>query len=296
MHQNTDISAPTIHKVMLKQLRFATSKITMTQAYLGTGIILKQKRDPTMNCDPWSRIIMPLQGETECIYSRQGKRCQTLIRPGQCFYFSPMTSSMEIWKHRCRYLGVVYRENTMRLIYVDHPGGKNRRRPVPATYYHTTVPLSEPGTHIKQAIDVMCKEQVDSLDATSLISILLNQSLIHLQNDTLSTETVNNTAHRRWRTVMEYLINHYSEPITRDSVAGALKMHPNYLSILAQNQTGLPFQKHLENIRLERACQILTATSLKLEAIAQLCGYSNCDYFIKVFKRVKGITPGHYRT
>ncbi len=46
---------------------------------------------------------------------------------------------------------------------------------------------------------------------------------------------------------------------------------------------------------MNQANRLLKSTNLKIYEIAQECGYSNSNYFTKVFKEVTGISPAEYR-
>ena len=46
---------------------------------------------------------------------------------------------------------------------------------------------------------------------------------------------------------------------------------------------------------MDLAIDLLTNTNLRVDEIANHCGYENSTYFIKVFKKVQGISPSKYR-
>ena len=54
--------------------------------------------------------------------------------------------------------------------------------------------------------------------------------------------------------------------------------------------------KYLRELRISQACRLLmTKSDHTLQEIAQMAGYSNNNYFGKVFKAEKGISPDKYR-
>jgi AraC-like DNA-binding protein len=53
--------------------------------------------------------------------------------------------------------------------------------------------------------------------------------------------------------------------------------------------------QHLTSLRIERACQLLSATADKVEAIAQQVGFENASVFSRAFKRWVGRSPSAYR-
>ena len=52
------------------------------------------------------------------------------------------------------------------------------------------------------------------------------------------------------------------------------------------------FPKHS---RMKAALQLLKSTRLQVQSIAQLCGYSDPNYFTRQFRRFYGVTPLQYR-
>ncbi|HEV8246936.1 MAG TPA: helix-turn-helix domain-containing protein, partial [Polyangiaceae bacterium] len=55
------------------------------------------------------------------------------------------------------------------------------------------------------------------------------------------------------------------------------------------------FESYVLQLRLERAKQMLTGTSLNVEGISGLCGFRNRVHFHRVIKRALGVTPIEYR-
>jgi len=77
--------------------------------------------------------------------------------------------------------------------------------------------------------------------------------------------------------------------------AKMLNFNANYLSELFSKEVGMPLTEYVQQHRLQKAKQLLEHTNLKLEVIAQQCGFSNAHYFIRIFKKHTGITPKQYR-
>lgn len=87
----------------------------------------------------------------------------------------------------------------------------------------------------------------------------------------------------------------YNENIT----LGTLTPEPNYslpyLSKLFKEKTGLTFRDYLHKVRCEEACRLLANTNEKIQNISKLVGYSDTDYFSKIFKENIKTTPGTFR-
>jgi len=83
--------------------------------------------------------------------------------------------------------------------------------------------------------------------------------------------------------------------VSLESVAGKLGLHPSYLSRLVKEKTGKTFTDYLTQVRLDKSLTLLRTTKEPLASIAVRIGYSNANYFIKVFKEQFGCTPGNAR-
>ena len=52
--------------------------------------------------------------------------------------------------------------------------------------------------------------------------------------------------------------------------------------------------EYLNFFRVESACERILKAEESITEIAFLCGFSDFSYFIKVFKKYKGVTPSQY--
>ena len=94
---------------------------------------------------------------------------------------------------------------------------------------------------------------------------------------------------------LDYVKNHFSEPISLSSVADWLAITPQYLSKRFVHETNGNFIDYLNNYRLEQAQIMLSETKFQINEIARKTGYSDAKYFCTIFKKKTGITPNQYR-
>ncbi len=94
---------------------------------------------------------------------------------------------------------------------------------------------------------------------------------------------------------IEYIRTHYQEGISLEKTAETLNITPEYLSMLFKREMGMNFSVFLKEFRISHAKRLLKGTDMKIYEVAQECGYSNSNYFTKVFKEVTGISPAEYR-
>ncbi len=83
--------------------------------------------------------------------------------------------------------------------------------------------------------------------------------------------------------------------IQRDAVAAAVGVSPSHFSFLVRRETGMTFTELLNQMRVDRAAELLLKPKLPLASIASKCGFSDQSYFTKVFRRYRGQTPLKYR-
>ncbi|MBR1676884.1 MAG: helix-turn-helix transcriptional regulator [Clostridia bacterium] len=93
--------------------------------------------------------------------------------------------------------------------------------------------------------------------------------------------------------IVRYITSH-SDTATLDGVAKQFCYHPNYISSLLHKQTGKTFTKILLDERMKKALLLLKNTTLSIEEIAAMLGYSDNSNFYKAFKDYYGSTPREY--
>ena len=62
-----------------------------------------------------------------------------------------------------------------------------------------------------------------------------------------------------------------------------------------QKATGTTPQEYVTGLRLKKAKQLLTESNLKIQNIAELCGFSNAYYFSNFFKKNCQMSPTEFR-
>ena len=95
--------------------------------------------------------------------------------------------------------------------------------------------------------------------------------------------------------IVRYLETHYSEDIRLSKLAEKYHITNSHLCRCFKQKTGTTFTAYLVDVRLQKAKQLLTSTSLHISEIAENCGFDNYFYFARLFKRKAGLTPTQYR-
>ena len=79
------------------------------------------------------------------------------------------------------------------------------------------------------------------------------------------------------------------------SLSGMLDVSPNHLSACIKKYAGETFINILIRRRMEAARELLTSSDLKIQEIAQRCGYTDQHYFSYCFKKYCGVSPNAMR-
>ncbi|MEK4518437.1 helix-turn-helix domain-containing protein [Paenibacillus sp. FSL H8-0122] len=103
------------------------------------------------------------------------------------------------------------------------------------------------------------------------------------------------TGHPQVDRIIDYISEHYAQEHTLGELARLVNMEQTYVSNLFKKKTGLTLTNFTQKVRIEAAVHQLLHTSLPVSAISCACGFSNDNYFNKVFKRWTGKTPSDFR-
>ncbi len=93
----------------------------------------------------------------------------------------------------------------------------------------------------------------------------------------------------------EYIDKYYYKGISLDDVSREVDISPYYFSKLFKEDTGENFIYYLTSIRIEKAKQLLKNQSLSVKEIGIKVGYSDPNYFSRIFKKNMGKTPTEYK-
>lgn len=94
---------------------------------------------------------------------------------------------------------------------------------------------------------------------------------------------------------LRYIREHACDPCDINDVLSTLPVSRRWLEIAFKKHLGRPPHAELTRVRLERACHLLQATSLPVDAIARQVGYPHPQNFVKTFRQQMNITPAAYR-
>lgn len=97
------------------------------------------------------------------------------------------------------------------------------------------------------------------------------------------------------RKAVDFLHAHYHEQISLNEVAEHAFVSTYYISRMFKRETGKNFVDYLNDIRIEKAKELLKDVSLKNYEVAEKVGIPDAHYFSRLFKKHVGLTPTEFR-
>lgn len=97
------------------------------------------------------------------------------------------------------------------------------------------------------------------------------------------------------REILSYLKENCTGEISLSAAASRFHMSEKYFSRFFKKTFSLTYVDYVNQLRIERAADLLTHSDLPVTEIALRCGFSSCSYFNRRFKELTGVTPRAYR-
>lgn len=124
-----------------------------------------------------------------------------------------------------------------------------------------------------------------------LLGIILKNKL-YVKNNTQTKKTKEKFI--QFKNVISLIENEYKNPLSLDDLSKASGMSPKYFCRFFREMSSKTPMEYLNYYRIETACEKLLETELSVTEIALDCGFNDLSYFIKTFKKHKGLTPRKY--
>lgn len=100
---------------------------------------------------------------------------------------------------------------------------------------------------------------------------------------------------RSVREAMNYIHQHYHEPISRSVLAEHVAITERYLTLCFRQELGITPMMYLNRYRVKQAKLLLAKGNQSITDVALDVGFSDSSYFNRVFKQETGITPGAFQ-
>lgn len=97
------------------------------------------------------------------------------------------------------------------------------------------------------------------------------------------------------RKAKEYIDKHFQKDMSLDDISRELNISPYYFSKLFKEETGENFVEYVTGRRMNRAKQLLKNSEMSIKEVCAEAGYSDPNYFSRIFKKYQGVSPTEYK-
>ncbi|MDI4649823.1 response regulator [Cohnella hashimotonis] len=96
--------------------------------------------------------------------------------------------------------------------------------------------------------------------------------------------------------IMQYIRAHYHDDrLSINRMAEHLYLTPTYLCRIFKERTGKTINRHITEVRIEKAKEYLKDGRVKLSDVSSRVGYQSANHFTKLFKKMTGLNPSEFR-
>lgn len=95
--------------------------------------------------------------------------------------------------------------------------------------------------------------------------------------------------------IINYITFNLTADLSLNAISEEFLLNSSYLSTLFKKETGMTLTNFVNNKRIEHAIYLLNTTQSAIQDIAAQCGINDVNYFTKLFKKLKQMTPTQYR-
>lgn len=95
--------------------------------------------------------------------------------------------------------------------------------------------------------------------------------------------------------VIQYIHQHYTEPLRADQLAKLAHMSTNHFHRFLKQRTEQTFTELVNQLRIGKACALLINSDQPISSISDVCGFNNISNFNRRFLQIKKSTPSAFR-
>ena len=95
--------------------------------------------------------------------------------------------------------------------------------------------------------------------------------------------------------ILSYIERKYMKDLSVQEIAGYFGYSEAYFCKLFKQHFGHSFVTYLTDFRMKKAEDLMRTSRLSIKEIGRTVGYPDPNYFTKVFRRVRGVSPSEYR-
>lgn len=99
----------------------------------------------------------------------------------------------------------------------------------------------------------------------------------------------------RIKVMLQYIQEHYNGALALAKIAESANLSENECLRCFRSMIGSTPIQYVKQVRIQKAAELLISTDRKISDIGAECGFQEMSYFAKIFRELKGCTPGAFR-
>jgi signal transduction histidine kinase/DNA-binding response OmpR family regulator/ABC-type sugar transport system substrate-binding protein len=123
----------------------------------------------------------------------------------------------------------------------------------------------------------------------------VDETLQHVEATLAHRRSLGAETQRVVRKALAYMHEHYAEPVSRGEVAAYVGLSQGHLTRSFREEMGVTPVSYLNRYRVRQAKALLEAGEMSIAEVALEVGFSDSQYFARVFRREAGTSPSAYR-
>lgn len=134
--------------------------------------------------------------------------------------------------------------------------------------------------------------KIERIETIDNICAMINEYAVNLYEYINDLRGKNNPI----KILQGYIEENYTENISLEKAAKIVSMSKSYLSTIFKKVTGINFNEYVMTVKMDKAYELLKTGDLTIYEVAEKIGFNNPNYFSKVFKKYKGISPSETKS
>jgi AraC-like DNA-binding protein len=144
-------------------------------------------------------------------------------------------------------------------------------------------------------LPILCRQLLDVANASNYPHLAKDYALALALMEIDAWNVTDKRAQGRLDTIAEWVRSRAEGYLDASAVAEAFRLHPDYLCRLFKKEFGVGLKRYIQNVKINRAKELLCSSELTVKEIAFRLGYKDDKNFMKVFKASEGMGAGDFR-
>ena len=167
-------------------------------------------------------------------------------------------------------------------------GSKAEKKPPFSSIYKNVSDLKLDRNKLKRAYDEVGFFKEDKIASAAEVVAMLTK---YIMIEQIIQPYYDNSI----ETIIEYIDDHLTDDLSVHHICQTFNISKNSLYKMFSTHLDCGVNEYISLRRISRAEQLLKTTDIPIYQVCERCGIDNYQYFCRLFKKEKGITPLHYR-